>query len=45
MVDYVVRENICMRKNKAPMTEISYLKKLAEQAREQRVRAKRPTGK
>jgi hypothetical protein len=34
-----------MRKNKVPMTEIAYLKKLAEQAREQRIRAKRPAGK
>ncbi len=34
-----------MRNNKAPKTEISYLKKLAEQAREQRIRARQSASK
>lgn len=31
-----------MRNNKGTRSEISYLKKLAEQAREQRIRAQKP---
>ncbi|MBB5075526.1 hypothetical protein HNR40_000972 [Nonomuraea endophytica] len=34
-----------MRNNTAQKTETSYLKKLAEQAREQRIRAQKPASK